>query len=740
MRSIYSITLSRRIPGFLLAAAGLGAALAGAFSLRGLRIPAEFLAFGLVIAGLLTALLFIRHERKSAALRAELETACLEMDAARATLAAQRDALLAQQGERDESAHCLAQTNLLLAQASGRFQELFQGLPVACVCYDLQGGIMEWNRAFERLYERSNLFGQSVWETIYARCEAPQIVEAIAAVMNGETREGIEWTHQRADGTAAQLYCSIFPLRDASGDIIGAISTDIDISAQHQAEAALRASEERLHALYNTTSQQTLSFEAKIDALLQMGSDYFGMEIGVLAHVSGDDYQIVQALSPNNSLHKGATFPVCSTYCLEALALADVVSFECAGETDRRETAAYRQSGLEAYIGTPVRIGGEVWGMLCFADSRPYPRPFASGDREMIRLMAQWIGGEMGRRQAEDAVRESEEKFRSAIASMSEGLIVMDTEGVIRLCNESAEHILDLTRGEVQKWHPLNPTYTARREDGSPFPQGSYPLVVSLRSGLPQRGVVMGLPRPDGRLLWVSVNSNPLVRPGEQSPYAVVATFSDITERRRDEDKITAQMAQIKEYASVLEFQKTQLQDANEQLEQLAMRDGLTGLGNRRAFSQRLSLETDRAARYATPLSLIIFDVDRFKDYNDTFGHPAGDEVLKRLAFVLADQGRETDFFARYGGEEFAVLLPHTDSLGATIVAERLRAAIEAASWPGWPVTASFGTATLLPAMQDEMDLIAEADRALYAAKAAGRNCSVHAQALPAMFPQLSSF
>ena len=139
------------------------------------------------------------------------------------------------------------------------------------------------------------------------------------------------------------------------------------------------------------------------------------------------------------------------------------------------------------------------------------------------------------------------------------------------------------------------------------------------------------------------------------------------------------------------------------------------------------------------PLSLIIFDVDRFKDYNDTFGHPAGDEVLKRLAFVLEDQGRETDFFARYGGEEFAVLLPHTDSLGATIVAERLRAAIEAASWPGWPVTASFGTATLLPAMQDEMDLIAEADRALYAAKAAGRNCSVHAQALPVTIPQISS-
>ncbi len=149
---------------------------------------------------------------------------------------------------------------------------------------------------------------------------------------------------------------------------------------------------------------------------------------------------------------------------------------------------------------------------------------------------------------------------------MSEGLIVMDAEGAIRLCNESAEEILGLTRSEIKEWRPLNPDYVARREDGTPFPQGSYPLFVSLRGGKPQRNVVTGLPRPDGGLLWVSVNSNPLFRPGENAPYAVVATFSDISERRRYEDQITAQMAQIKEYATVLEYQKTQLEDANTQL------------------------------------------------------------------------------------------------------------------------------------------------------------------------------
>ena len=189
-------------------------------------------------------------------------------------------------------------------------------------------------------------------------------------------------------------------------------------------------------------------------------------------------------------------------------------------------------------------------------------------------------------------------------------------------------------------------------------------------------------------------------------------------------------MAQIKDYATVLEFQKTQLQEANAQLEALALRDGLTGLFNRRAFESRLAHEMERVERYSLPLSLLLLDVDRFKQYNDAFGHQAGDEVLMTLARIVEAQGRETDFFARYGGEEFVILLPHTDSAGAVTMADRLRAALEAAEWIGRPVTASIGVATLMPTMADAAALISAADGALYAAKTAGRNCVAHAQSL----------
>ncbi len=599
----------------------------------------------------------------------------------------------AQQSDMEESTQSLAQTNGLLAQASGRFQEMFQGLPVACFCYDRAGRIMEWNRAFERLYGLENILGQSIWETIYSREEAPQIADAIAAVLEGVSQEGVEWTHRRPDGSEARLYCSIFPLRGVDGTITGGISADVDISAQQEAEDALRDSEERLHALYNTTSQQNLSFEQKMDVLLLTGCTQFGLPVGVLTRSGEESLEIVRAYPSDGALRPGLPFAFGAAACLAA----------------------------------PIRVNGEVWGTLCFTSVESQSRLFTSGDRELVRLMAQWIGGEVARQLAEEAVRESEERFRSAIASMSEGLIVMDSEGVIRLCNESAERILGLTRSEIKEWRPLNPDYVAHREDGTPFPQGSYPLFVSLRAGKTQRDIVTGLPKPDSGLLWVSINSNPLFRPGESTPYAVVATFTDISERRRHEDETRAHLAQIQNYATVLEFQKEQLEAANAQLEELALRDGLTDLGNRRAFGQRLTHEIERAERYHQPLSLLMLDVDRFKEYNDAFGHQAGDEVLKTLARVLETQGRETDFFARFGGEEFVALLPHTDSIGAMTMAERLRVALKSAAWPGRPVTASIGVATLNPSMKEESDLISAADAALYAAKSGGRNCVFHA-------------
>jgi diguanylate cyclase (GGDEF)-like protein len=162
-------------------------------------------------------------------------------------------------------------------------------------------------------------------------------------------------------------------------------------------------------------------------------------------------------------------------------------------------------------------------------------------------------------------------------------------------------------------------------------------------------------------------------------------------------------------------------------LERLANSDPLTGLGNRRRFMEVLALEVERADRYGRQLSLVLLDLDRFKKVNDTWGHAAGDEVLKDAARALRSVSRELDLPARLGGEELVLLLPETDGHGARVVAERVRERIRQARHDTpdgrtFRVTASMGVASFGPDAPTAETLLRLADEALYAAKRGGRN------------------
>ena len=168
------------------------------------------------------------------------------------------------------------------------------------------------------------------------------------------------------------------------------------------------------------------------------------------------------------------------------------------------------------------------------------------------------------------------------------------------------------------------------------------------------------------------------------------------------------------------------LRDQAEQLERLSTTDELTGVHNRRSLSRRLEEESRRAARDDGDLALVLLDVDNFKAINDRHSHLVGDEVLARMATVLAETVRRSDVVARWGGEEFALLLPGCDIERASAVAEKVRTAIDAHDWsdavPGLQVTVSVGVACLGEVGSDTLALVQMADRRLYRAKEAGRN------------------
>ena len=166
----------------------------------------------------------------------------------------------------------------------------------------------------------------------------------------------------------------------------------------------------------------------------------------------------------------------------------------------------------------------------------------------------------------------------------------------------------------------------------------------------------------------------------------------------------------------------------HEELERLSVTDRLTELYNHGYFHQRLDEEIGRASRFSHPLSLIMLDIDDFKEFNDTYGHPRGDAVLRRVADIIRENLREIDVAARYGGEEFVIVLPETDATGAHYVAERVRESVESSAFEtsdgGGSVSksVSVGIATFPVNAESATLLVDAADRAMYDAKHSGKN------------------
>jgi len=302
------------------------------------------------------------------------------------------------------------------------------------------------------------------------------------------------------------------------------------------------------------------------------------------------------------------------------------------------------------------------------------------------------------RQRAEAALAESEERNRSVLSALNDGVLLMARDGVVLAANPAAERILAVPE-PIHGARVHDGAGSVIRPDGTELSVTEFPTQVTLRTGEPQTEQVLGMKRGDGTTLWLSVNTQGLFRPGEDRPYAVVASFTDVTERRRFEAE----------------------------LRHLADHDALTGLPNRRRFHEELQRHLSYVARYGGHGAALILDLDNFKLLNDTLGHKAGDQYLIGVAHILTERLRQTDVVARLGGDEFGVLLPAARLEQAQLVAASLIDALHgyAPVIEGQPVkmTTSIGIASFGegPAVQPD-ELLSAADLAMYDAKEAGRD------------------
>ncbi|HEV2785195.1 MAG TPA: diguanylate cyclase [Solirubrobacteraceae bacterium] len=289
---------------------------------------------------------------------------------------------------------------------------------------------------------------------------------------------------------------------------------------------------------------------------------------------------------------------------------------------------------------------------------------------------------------ANRALRESEGKMRALVGALEEAVFLIHADGSVELLNASAKALAEI---DADVMNTPRAGWLSVSDDGMPISADETPAGATFATGIPQRRVI-GVDRPGRERRWLDVSTRPLIRPGETRPYAVVSSCIDVTER----------------------------QNLEAHLLDLADRDPLTGLWNRRRFEQDIAYQLDRCRRYDETAALVLMDIDGFKQVNDGLGHLAGDEVLCALGEALSSRLRSTDRAARLGGDEFAVLLLGVEADAVERVATDLAADLSAA------VTAvqeratlaiSVGTTLLDRTTGGVNEALEAADRAMYAVK-----------------------
>ena len=262
-----------------------------------------------------------------------------------------------------------------------------------------------------------------------------QVVASLTVpILQGEKLWGLLFVHQ-CQGPRHWQSLEVDLLQQLATQVAIAVQQS-ELYQQMQAELAerkrieheLRESEAAIRALYEVTASPKLDFDQSLQALLTLGRQQFGLDLGVVSRVEGDAYEVIAAQLPNNRSIKGVTLSLAQTYCHETLQTLEPLCITSAGTSDWSTHPCYTNLELETYLGVPVIVHGRAYGTLNFSSGAPRHKPFKAVDQELLRLMAQWIGGELERQQAAQELAQARDEALAATRAKSEFLATMSHE------------------------------------------------------------------------------------------------------------------------------------------------------------------------------------------------------------------------------------------------------------------------------------------------------------------------
>ncbi|MEH2024751.1 PAS domain S-box protein [Nostoc sp.] len=566
-------------------------------------------------------------------------------------------------------------------------------------------------------------FWEAKWWTISLNTQE-QLKTAIAAAANGESiRYEVDLLGR--DHQAITIDFSLRPILDETGRINLLISEGRDITEyqtalheRHKAEEGLRSSQDFLQKVANTVPHILYLFD-----LLQGTSVYLNEKSVTILGYSPEEFCHADPQWLINCFHPDDQY-LCYNLPSRFVNLSDneVLSTEY---RFRHKNGEWRWLNTREVVfardpnGTPTQILGSVEDISTRKQAEGMLRQQAEGER-LITEVTQQIRQSLN---LEEVLNTTVNSIRQCLGSDSVAIYQLESDGSGNLAAASVGD--GYPQRLEQTMHPFS-----IEQDFSHYYQGLPTVLHDIQESdfsadvfellqLYQVKAAMVVPILNGEHLWGLLIVHQCGAPRYWQAFEVNLL-----------QQLASQVA-IAIHQSVL-YQ--QVQAANKELHRLATLDGLTQIANRRRFDQYLEAEWQRLKREQLSLSLILFDVDFFKLYNDTYGHLAGDDCLRQLASALKNiVKRPADLVARYGGEEFAVILPNTEIQGASYVAQTIRQIVRDLAIPHTQsrvcdrVTVSLGVVSIVPNCEiSPPDLINAADKALYLAKQQGRD-RVHA-------------
>jgi len=538
----------------------------------------------------------------------------------------------------------LEKLNRRLKNSEERFRLLFEHAPDGYYLSDLKGVFVDGNAVTESItgYARSELIGKSF---LTLGLLSPSDVLRAAALLSrnvlGRSTGPDEFVLTRKDGDEIPVEITTHPITIDKRRLVLGIARDI--SQRRRAEQELRERVKELEAFYHLSDIAERK-RASLDGLCQALADVL----------------------PKSWQHDEIT-------CARIVLRGKEYHSANFAESEWKQSA-------------PVRVGGDVVGCIdvFYLEERPEEDegPFLNEERRLIAAIAERLGRITERKEAEEALRASESRYRTLFDGSRDAIVLVDAQtGEILDCNDATCRLVERTKADLIG-RPQSVLHPDQESDDM--------LSVAFREAHtsdPGRSVEVDVISRRGRRIPVEIRVAPVSIGGRS---CLLGMFRDVSERK----------------------------ELEERLSHMARHDPLTGILNRYALDEMLEREVARSKRYAHPIGFLMVDVNRFKEINDRFGHAMGDKVLQGVAEVLKHNVRDTDMLVRYGGDEFLVILPETDG-DTEVVRERILAEVDKRNETNplleFPVTLAIGTVHWSADSDQTVDqALEEADRRMY--------------------------